>query len=271
VRKEVIGVLAVAGVTCVTAPALAQLQFGLQITQRSQSFAADGSGQVLFALEARALATTGDNFGVTRVGPGGTSLTTRSAITITTGAAGVRVGRDVNESGATRRGRAEAFRFVDPRRGLNQPSSLWEQQFANGPNQTSASLLAGNENGLVTNITGNRSIVLFDSYGGFSRPELPSGGNPWGPSIAPGTWSPWTVVYYFMVDVPAGTAVSELNLSAQASVGAGTTVRQLGTDWLINSSAQQLVTTSLSTVVPTPAGAAVLALGGLVAGRRRRG
>lgn|GEM_PF-3390872 len=270
-RKEITTVLALAGVTCLTSASFGQLSFGLQITARSVALQPDGSGQVLFALEARSQAASGNNFGITRAGPGGTTASTRSAITVGAAPASARIGRDINDSNGARRGRPEAFRFVDPRRGLPQPASLWEAQFTNGPNQTNPNLLTGNENGRVTNAGADRSIILFDSYVGISRPALGDGSSPWGASIAPNTWSPWTIVYYFMLDLPPGTP-SQFNLaiSAQASLGAGTITRQLGDDYLINSSEQQMATATFSGIIPSPAGASLLALAGLAATRRRR-
>jgi hypothetical protein len=266
-RTALVALAALAGAA---SHAAAQVQYQMRITPVGTTPVSGGATQWSFMVEARASATTGLNYGISRAGPNGTTPATRSQIALAEGPAALQIGRALLPGSATQRGRASAFRYIDPRHGAaGQTPAQYEAEFSNGPNQQNIGLLAGNENGFVQNSTQGRLIAMWDAYSGFLRPD--NGANPWGTPVGAGEWTPWTSLYNFMIQVPASQVTPvNVRLTAQAGLAIGTRTQQFGNDWILSTSPQTLTTADLSLIVPGVGPGAALGLAGLVALRRRR-
>ncbi len=212
-----------------------------------------------FWLQARGARPAGQtNFGIIRVGLGPTP----AFITLTGDGTIARGGANAS---ATRRGRVTNLRFTGTSGGA------FEVATGNAPTQVNPNANQGNENGFWTASAINR----FDAYIGFQRANLEDSDgayvNPWGAPIVDGSFGAWTNIYAFEVRTTnLANNVVGVNARAWGNLGAQTQIVGSNTniDALLTPVLQTL--TGSVTFVPTPGAAALLGLGMLAAGRRRR-
>jgi MYXO-CTERM domain-containing protein len=213
---------------------------------------------ISFWLQARAARQGGDNFGIIRVGLGPTpaDITISGDATIARG--------NANSTGS-RRGRVTSFRFTGTSGGA------FEATTGNAPTQTNPNANQGNENGFWT----PQAINRWDAYLGFQRPnqEDDEGNyvNPWGAPITDGSFTPWQNIYAFTVNT-TNVANNVVPVSARAWGNIGVTTQIVGSNTNIDALTTPVFQTLTGSVtfVPTPGAAALLGLGALAAGRRRR-
>jgi MYXO-CTERM domain-containing protein len=256
---KAIGIAAV--VAAAAGSALAQATFELQIVPigvgatGSNGAYTTSNSTVSFWLQARVARPAGqNNYGVVRVGPG----TTPSSIALA-GDASIARGT-VN---ATRRGRANPFR------GSGTSGGAFENATGNAPTQVSSSN-QGNENGFWT----ASSLTRWDAYRGFQLDNDDADGNylnPWGDPRTDGSFTPWVNIYAFSVNT-TNLQNNLVNISIFASANVGVAVQTQGSNDVIDLLASPVNVSGAGSVLftPTPGAAALLGLGALAAGRRRR-
>jgi uncharacterized protein (TIGR03382 family) len=249
-----------------------------------------GASRIGFWLQARVSQTSGENWGITRASsPAGNNA---SFISIADPANATSLGRGAVNTGGTLFGRGLPYRNGGANSG----------QTGNIAGSTAFPSSSGNENGALDN--GGAGFLAtrlygFDSYVGATRADtdFDSDGdvddngdgtpeNPWGvnggshaanvsgtPWPSDGTFAPWANLYRFYVDIGslANGRVITVNASAllNGAIQAAPT-SEGGSTYAMQLSAGQALTTSFTINVPTPGAAAVLGLGGLALGRRRR-
>jgi MYXO-CTERM domain-containing protein len=257
VKNAAIAIVLAAGIA---APAMAQTVVELRFEPVAGSIGSDVGGvwtttasTVTFWMQARASRQGGDNFGVIRVSNGATAPSSISVNGVGNIARGT-----VN---ATRRGRSNAFRAAGTSGGAQEGAT------GNAAGQ-SGETNPGNENGFWT----ATSLTRFDAYRGFQAANQDADGNPltpWGAAITDGSFTAWTNVYAVTVNA---TAFGNSTISAAAFANIGIAVQAVGSNDVINLLPSPVATSGSRAIsfVPTPAAAALLGLGGLVAGRRRR-
>ena len=246
------------------APVLAQPAFEYQFVPLAGTpgmTVGDGfettASSVSFWFQARARNAVGaNNFGIVRVGNGFTpsSLSLTGPATIARG--------NANLSG-TRRGRTTGLRFTGTSGGD------FELAAANAPAQINPNANQGNENGFWTPTVINR----WDAYQGFQRASLFDADdnyvNPYGTPITNGAFTEWLNIYAVTVNFTAfGT--STVTGFAWGNLGRTTTI--VGSNTIIDLLVAPVSSTASIRVtqIPAPGAAALLGLGVLAAGRRRR-
>lgn len=261
--------------------------------------------QIGFWLQARVMQTTGQNWGIGRAGAPGApncdfiSLTdsASAATTLNRGrtsasvtATGLHTGRGAGyTSGGLRSSTTNGSISQDTATGNNGNNS--------GANTNAAQMPAAfpgvtnAENGAFDN-AGDR-IYGFDCYVGATRSALDDGEgnlvNPWNvngtaPSLTAtpvpnGEFSPWASLYRFVVILDGSTVNTQRTIvlnstvqlngtlqAAETSPGSGNWAMQLANPGTVMSAQYSFVWGN----VPTPGAAALMGMGMLAAGRRRR-
>jgi uncharacterized protein (TIGR03382 family) len=201
-------------------------------------------------------AANANNFGIVRVGNG----TTPSSISLTGPAT---IARGNANSAGTRRGRTTALRFTGTSGGD------FELATGNAPSQTNPNANQGNENGFWTPTAINR----WDAYQGFQRANMEDADgnyvNPYGTPIRDGSFTAWTNIYAITVNF---TSFGDANVTGFAWGNLGATTTIVGSNTIIDLLASPLSGTATQGIryIPTPGAAALLGLGALAVGRRRR-
>lgn len=235
-----------------------------------------------FWLQARVLQTTGQNWGITRVS---SNLADPAFIRIDDPAGLASISRgSVNASG-TLFGRGAGYRNGGANSG-NTGNTAASVPFPGGNGNENGGLDNGGSGALMTRIYSFESYVgalRFDSDGDSDGDGLYE--NPWGVNgallspgvtgfpIANGVFSPWANVYRFWVSLGDASIGREVTLNAsafvQGALESGPTSPG-GFNFAMILAPGQAMTASFTFSLPTPGAAAVLAMGGLAAARRRR-
>lgn len=280
-KSIVLAVLSAAGLASI---ASAQYTFEMRLIPDGAAGAPTGTWSMFpegatatrigFWLQARVSQSSGQNWGIGRFSA--PPAPNCDFITVTDSAGSTLQRGTVNTSG-TQHGRGAGFRTGGSNVG------------ATGNSGTSAAFPGptGNENGGIDS-AGTR-IYGMDAYVGSTRSGLDDGDgnlvNPWNVNggassltaapIANGTFSPWANLFrVWLVPTNSGTmrtitisAAGQLNGTVQAaetSPGSGSWAMQLGPAF------QGTAQYSFSYGIPTPGAAALMGMGMLAAGRRRR-
>lgn len=230
------------------------------------------SSQIGFWLQARVRQSVNENWGITRVSPPAAPETSFVTVTDSVGSS---LQRGTTNSSNTNFGRGSGYRNGGPNTGAT----------GNAGGSVAFPGVTNNQNGAID--SGGTRIYSFDSYVGSDRPpqnaDDPS--NPWGVngSLTPSspipsdgvTWSPWASVYRFVVLPTNSLSQRTITLDAYALINGAVAVRP--TDAGLSRYAMEVgpgrnmgATYSFTYGIPTPGAAALLGMGALTAGRRRR-
>jgi hypothetical protein len=238
--------------------------------------------QIGFWIQARVVQTANENWGITRVSPPPAPDT---AFLNVTDAVGSTLARGATNAANTNFGRGTGYRNGGPANAspANTPSG-------NDAGSVAFPGITNNQNGAID--SGATRIYSFDSYVGSTRNPVSSDDptNPWrvngaanGGDASAGvpipsdgvTFSPWASVYRFVLLPTNVNSQRTITLNAFAMIQGAIGVHP--TDPSLSSYAMEVgpgrnmtATYAFTWGIPTPGAAALMGVGMLAAGRRRR-
>jgi hypothetical protein len=235
--------------------------------------------QIGFWVQARVRQSVNENWGITRVSPPAAPET--SFLTVSDPAGATTMARGSTNAANTNFGRGSGYRNGGP--GNGSPANT-----ASGNDGGAVAFpgITNNQNGTID--SGATRIYSFDSYVGSTRNPANADDptNPWGingsqtasaPLPSDGvTWSPWASVYRFVIIPTNVNTQRTITINAFALINGAISVHP--TDASLAQYAMEVgpgrsmaADFSFSYgIVPTPGAAALLGVGALAAGRRRR-
>jgi hypothetical protein len=238
--------------------------------------------QIGFWVQARVVQTTNENWGITRVSPPAAPETSFLNVTDSVGST---INRGSTNATDTNFGRGTGYRNGGP-----SNASLANTPSGNDPGSVAFPGITNNQNGAID--SGSTRIYSFDAYVGSTRNPVSSddptnpwrvngaanGGNPAAGAPVPSdgvTYSPWASVYRFTVLPTNVNSPRAITLTAFAMVQGAIGVHP--TDASLSSYAMEVgpgrsmtATYTFTWGIPTPGAAALMGMGMIAAGRRRR-